>query len=66
MAMGKNATNYDGEVLVVWEAATQLLASGIAPAKVVFFIDTVAAILALSSYTPTECLNTIQCRTKIE
>ncbi|GFX84888.1 reverse transcriptase [Trichonephila clavipes] len=43
-----------------------LLSAGLAPAKVVFFIDSQAAILALSSNTPTDCLNTIQCRTNIE
>ncbi|GFS90298.1 reverse transcriptase [Trichonephila clavipes] len=43
----------------------QLLSAVQAPAKVVFFIDSQAAILALSSNTPTDCLNTIQCRTKI-
>ncbi|GFS81337.1 hypothetical protein TNCV_1225221 [Trichonephila clavipes] len=39
------------------EAITQLLAL----AKVVFFTDSQAAISALSSNTPTDCLNTIQC-----
>ncbi|GFS68035.1 reverse transcriptase [Trichonephila clavipes] len=37
----------------------------LAPAKVIFFIDSQAAILAFSSNTPTDCLNTIQCQTKI-
>ncbi|GFT52412.1 uncharacterized protein TNCV_502411 [Trichonephila clavipes] len=64
-AVGKNATNYNGEVSAVYESTTQLLAAGLAPAKVVFFIDSQAAISALSSNTPTDCLNTIQCRTKI-
>ncbi|GFW56987.1 hypothetical protein TNCV_3472711 [Trichonephila clavipes] len=32
LAMGKNATNYDGEVLAVYEATTQLLAAGLVPA----------------------------------
>ncbi|GFW38212.1 hypothetical protein TNCV_3839401 [Trichonephila clavipes] len=41
-----------------------LLPAGLAFAKVVFFIDFQAAILASSSNTPTDCLNTIQCRTK--
>ncbi|GFS64453.1 reverse transcriptase [Trichonephila clavipes] len=63
--MGKNATKYDGAVLAICEAATQLLSVGLAPAKVVCFIDSQAAILALSSNTPTDCLNTIQCRTKM-
>ncbi|GFS62441.1 uncharacterized protein TNCV_1262341 [Trichonephila clavipes] len=44
LAVGKNATNYEGEVLDVCEAATHLLSAGIAPAKVVFFIDSPAAI----------------------
>ncbi|PRD30466.1 UNVERIFIED_CONTAM: hypothetical protein NCL1_26341 [Trichonephila clavipes] len=64
LAMGKNATNYDAEVLAVCEATTHLLSACLAPAKVVF-IDSHAAIIALSSNTPTDCLNTIQCRTKI-
>ncbi|GFW69993.1 reverse transcriptase [Trichonephila clavipes] len=38
---------------------TQLLAAGQVPAKVDFFIDSQAAILALSSSTPADCLNTI-------
>ncbi|GFY35273.1 PAN2-PAN3 deadenylation complex catalytic subunit PAN2 [Trichonephila clavipes] len=53
LAMGKNTTNYDGEVLAVCGAIMQLLAAGLAPAKVVFFIDSHAAILALSINTPT-------------
>ncbi|GFU76329.1 uncharacterized protein TNCV_285291 [Trichonephila clavipes] len=53
LAVGKNATNYDGEILAVCEARTHLLSSGLDPAKVVFFIDSQAAILALSSNTPT-------------
>ncbi|GFS62474.1 histone-lysine N-methyltransferase SETMAR [Trichonephila clavipes] len=64
LAMGKNASNYDAEVLAVCEATTHLLSAGLAPAKVVF-IDSHAAIIALSNNTPTDCLNTIQCRTKI-
>ncbi|GFX27591.1 uncharacterized protein TNCV_4996461 [Trichonephila clavipes] len=64
-AVGKNATNYDGEILTVCEATTQLLSAVLAPAKAVFSIDSEAAILALSSNTPTDCLNTIECRTKI-
>ncbi|GFW98887.1 reverse transcriptase [Trichonephila clavipes] len=46
---GKNATNYDGEVLAVCEVATQLLSAGLASAKVVFFIDSQAAISALKT-----------------
>ncbi|GFT75626.1 reverse transcriptase [Trichonephila clavipes] len=65
LAVGKNVTNYDGGILAVCEATTHLLSAGPAPAKVVFFIDPQAAILALSSNTPTYCLDTIQCRTKI-
>ncbi|GFV16898.1 reverse transcriptase [Trichonephila clavipes] len=42
-----------------------LLSAGLAPAKAVFFIDSQAAILALSSNTPTDCLNRIQCRINI-
>ncbi|GFW42717.1 uncharacterized protein TNCV_473071 [Trichonephila clavipes] len=57
--------HYDDEVLAVCEARTQLLSVCLAPAKVVFFIIAQAAILALSSNTPTDCLNKIQCRTKI-
>ncbi|GFW43266.1 reverse transcriptase [Trichonephila clavipes] len=63
--MGKNVTNYDGDVLAVREASTQLLSAGTTPTKFVFFIDSQTAILSLSSYKPTGCLNTIQCRTKI-
>ncbi|GFT05778.1 uncharacterized protein TNCV_3925691 [Trichonephila clavipes] len=62
---GEKNVNYDGEILAVCEVTTQLLAAGLAHAKVVFFIDSQTAILALSSNTPTDCLNTIQCRTKI-
>ncbi|GFW54207.1 reverse transcriptase [Trichonephila clavipes] len=65
LAIKKNTTNYDGEVLAICEATAQLLSAGLAPAKVVFFIDSQAAILALSSNTPTDCLNTIQYQTKI-
>ncbi|GFT68269.1 reverse transcriptase [Trichonephila clavipes] len=43
----------------------QLQAVGLALVKVIFFIDSQAANLALSSNTPTDCLNTIQCRTQI-
>ncbi|GFV54920.1 reverse transcriptase [Trichonephila clavipes] len=64
-SLAKGPTNYDGEVLAVCEATTQLLSAGLAPEKFVFFIDSQAAILALSSNTPTNCLNTIQYRTKI-
>ncbi|GFT95774.1 hypothetical protein TNCV_311341 [Trichonephila clavipes] len=39
--------NYDGEVLAVYEATTQLLAAAVALAKVVFSIDFQAAISAL-------------------
>ncbi|GFS84180.1 hypothetical protein TNCV_2365421 [Trichonephila clavipes] len=46
LAAGKNATNYDGEVPAVYAATTQLLAASIAPAKVVFFINSQAAISA--------------------
>ncbi|GFU25891.1 uncharacterized protein TNCV_5104151 [Trichonephila clavipes] len=53
------------QLLAVCEATTHLLSAGLAPAKVVFFIDSQTAILALSSNTPTDCLNTIQCRAKI-
>ncbi|GFV20520.1 reverse transcriptase [Trichonephila clavipes] len=65
LCMGKNATNYNGEVLVVCEARTHLLSVGIAPAKIVFFIDSQAAILALKSNTSIDYVNTIQCQTKI-
>ncbi|GFW24154.1 uncharacterized protein TNCV_1847131 [Trichonephila clavipes] len=65
LAVGKSATNYDGEVLAVCESTTHLLSAGLASSKVVFFIDSQAAILALSSNTSTDCLNTIQCRTKL-
>ncbi|GFS51971.1 reverse transcriptase [Trichonephila clavipes] len=60
----KNATNYDGEASAVCEATTQLLAADLVPTKVIF-IDFQAAISALNSNTPTDCLNAIQCRTKI-
>ncbi|GFX72990.1 hypothetical protein TNCV_2814301 [Trichonephila clavipes] len=48
LAVGKNATNYDGEVLAVCEVAMCLLSTGLTPAKVVFFIVSQATILALS------------------
>ncbi|GFS67902.1 reverse transcriptase [Trichonephila clavipes] len=60
LAKGKNTTNYNGEVSAVCEATTQLLAAGLATAKVVFFIDSQAAILDLSSNIATDCLNTVQ------
>ncbi|GFT21045.1 uncharacterized protein TNCV_2581641 [Trichonephila clavipes] len=60
----KNATNYDGKVLVVCEATMQLLDAGTAPRKI-FFIDSQATIRDLNSNTPTDCHSTIQCRTKI-
>ncbi|GFX76268.1 hypothetical protein TNCV_4036691 [Trichonephila clavipes] len=47
--MRKNAINYDGKILAVCETTMQLLPAGLAPAKVIFFIDSQAAILALSS-----------------
>ncbi|GFU85766.1 uncharacterized protein TNCV_1791221 [Trichonephila clavipes] len=65
LAVGKNATNYDGDVLAVCEATTHLLSAGLALAKAFFFIDSEAAILALSSNTLTDCIFTIQCRIKI-
>ncbi|GFX50522.1 reverse transcriptase [Trichonephila clavipes] len=52
----KNDPIYDGEVSIGYEATMQLPASGMALAKVVFFIDSLAAISSLS---------TIQCRAKI-
>ncbi|GFV82617.1 reverse transcriptase [Trichonephila clavipes] len=54
-----------GEILAVCKATTQLLDAGQAPAKVVFFTNSQATILALSNNTPTNCFNTVQCRTKI-
>ncbi|GFY33436.1 hypothetical protein TNCV_2227051 [Trichonephila clavipes] len=42
-----------------------LLFADLSPAKVVIFIDSQTAILPLSSNTPTDCLNIIQCQTKI-
>lgn len=65
VAVGKNATNFDGEVCAIHEASSQLLATDLAPARVVFLIDSQAAILALGSNAPTDCLRTIQCRTKL-
>ncbi|GFW08450.1 reverse transcriptase [Trichonephila clavipes] len=56
MVVGKNATNYDGEVLAVCEATTHLPFAGLAPAKVVFSIDSQVANLVLSSNAPTDCL----------
>ncbi|GFW15875.1 retrovirus-related Pol polyprotein from transposon 297 [Trichonephila clavipes] len=65
LTVKKIATSYDGEVLAVCEATAQLLAAGLASAKVAFSIDSQAAVLASGSNTPTDCLNTIQCRAKI-
>ncbi|GFS77103.1 reverse transcriptase [Trichonephila clavipes] len=39
LAVGKNAINYKGEMLSVFEATTQLVADSLAPAKAVFFTD---------------------------
>ncbi|GFX39169.1 reverse transcriptase [Trichonephila clavipes] len=66
LAVGKNTTNYDGKFLTVCEVTTQLLAAGPNPAKVVLFIDSQAAILPLSSNTPTDCLNTVQFQNQIK
>ncbi|GFU68139.1 reverse transcriptase [Trichonephila clavipes] len=65
LSMGKNATNYDGDVLAVCEATIHLLSACLDATKVVFFMSSQAVILALSSNTPTDFLNTIQRRTKI-
>ncbi|GFT46946.1 hypothetical protein TNCV_3746341 [Trichonephila clavipes] len=59
--VGKNAPNYDGEVSAVCEVTTQLLA----PAKVVFLIDSQALISVLISNIPVDCIHTFQCCTKI-
>ncbi|GFX44144.1 uncharacterized protein TNCV_4119401 [Trichonephila clavipes] len=64
LAVGKNVTNYDGEALAVFETTTHLLSAGLAPSKVIFFIDSQAAILALSGNIQTGCLKTIHCRNK--
>ncbi|GIX69829.1 hypothetical protein CDAR_17771 [Caerostris darwini] len=53
--MGKNTCNYDGEIFVVQDAAKQLLALDLPPGRVVFFIDSQAAVSALSSNSPTDC-----------
>lgn len=37
--MGKNATNYDGDVSAVHEVTGQLLSVSLAPAKVTFLIE---------------------------
>lgn len=65
LAVGKYATNYDGEVAAVHEATSHLLTAGLAPAKAVFLIDSQAAILSLSNNIPSDCLRTIQCRSKL-
>lgn len=65
LAVGQNATNFDSEVSAVHEAMTQLLAISLAPAKVVFLIDSQSAISAPSNNTPTDCLRTTQCRSKL-
>ncbi|GFY36838.1 hypothetical protein TNCV_2568001 [Trichonephila clavipes] len=57
-AVGKSFMIYDGEVLAVCEATTQLISAGLAPAEV-FFIDSQAPISVLSSNTLTDGLNTI-------
>ncbi|GFT53942.1 reverse transcriptase [Trichonephila clavipes] len=56
LAVGKNAPSCDGEVSAVCEVTTQLLA----PAKVVFLIDSHATISVLSSNISTDCLRTIK------
>ncbi|GFW48932.1 hypothetical protein TNCV_3901301 [Trichonephila clavipes] len=63
MTVRKNTTNYDGEVLAVCEATMQLLAASPPTAKIVF-IDSLAAVFARSSNTPTDCLNTNPCLTE--
>ena len=65
MAVGKNASNYDGEVCAVLEASNQLSTHNLTPSKAVFLIDSQAAISALSSNASTDCLRTIQCREKL-
>ncbi|GFW30116.1 reverse transcriptase [Trichonephila clavipes] len=64
MAVGKNASSCDGEISAVCEATIQMLTDGLAPAKVVFLIDSQAAISTLS--TPTDCRHTIQCVLKLK
>ena len=64
-AVGKYASNYDGEVTAILEAANQLQGLNLPPGRVVFLIDSQAAITALSSNAPTDCLRTIQCRSKL-
>ncbi|GFY28810.1 hypothetical protein TNCV_4719451 [Trichonephila clavipes] len=63
LAVGKDATYYNGKVLAVCETTMHLLSAGLTPAKVVFFIDSQSATLDLSSNTPTDCLYTFQFRT---
>ncbi|KMQ82368.1 reverse transcriptase [Lasius niger] len=65
LAVGKYATNFDGEVSAVHEASNQLLTAGLAPSKVVFLVDSQAAIVSLSNNNPTNCQRTIQCRSKL-
>ncbi|GFW44148.1 reverse transcriptase [Trichonephila clavipes] len=63
----KSSGSYETPVSIiyaVYEATTQLLAACLAPAKVVFFIDSQAAISPLSSNTPMDCLSSNQCRSK--
>ncbi|GFU54159.1 reverse transcriptase [Trichonephila clavipes] len=56
--------HYDGVILDVCEAIAHLHSTEVAPSKVIFFIHSQAANLALSSNTPSDCLNTFQCRPK--
>lgn len=60
--VGSNASNYDGEIAAVYQAAQRLLQANCSRRKVVFFVDSQAAILALSESTPTDCEFTMTCR----
>ncbi|GIY98239.1 hypothetical protein CEXT_453071 [Caerostris extrusa] len=60
----KNTSNYDGEICGIQEAAKQLLSHELPPRRVVSSIDSQATISTLSSNSPSDCQNTIQCCAK--
>ena len=57
--VGSNASNFDGEILAIHHAAERLLAVSSNPTRVVFFVDSQAAIVALTNNTPTDCAATM-------
>lgn len=60
--VGSNASNYDGEIVAIYRAVERLLTTNYEQRKVVFLVDSQAAINALTENTPTDCESTSVCR----